>query len=265
MGKDWGKTGYEGYDRTENLKAIAALGSHVKALLYKVDERQNFTDEVFTSVLNQGSDMVSAFAVMYGVNDGCFYASMTVLGINAAVRLVIGLATYCSEDVVTKSTCKVVAGLGWGMIEPVSGNAILASGLESIEHDIYDYAAIGGTTAARDRAAARNERADAEGEHDALVQKLKTRMRVEFTMAILEDLPELVIDVVFAASLDGDEALSFADIALLVFGAVLSLYHIAKCIWTYITFRSILREVKGMTAEQALASVVTDAEEKYGF
>ena len=90
-------------------------------------------------------------------------------------------------------------------------------------------------------------------------------MRVEFTMAILEDLPELVIDVVFAASLDGSEALSFADIALLVFGAVLSLYHIAKCIWTYITFRSILREVKGMTAEQALASVVTDAEEKYGF
>eukprot|EP00729_Bicosta_minor_P027545 gene27545-2412_t len=129
MGKDWDKTGYrKGKDVNENLKAITALGSHVKALLYKVDERQNFTDEVFTSVLNQGSDMVSAFAVMYGVNDGCFYASMIVLGINAAVRLVIGLATYCSDDVETKSTCKVVAGLGWGMIEPVSGNAILASG-----------------------------------------------------------------------------------------------------------------------------------------
>ena len=60
-------------------------------------------------------------------------------------------------------------------------------------------------------------------EHNALRQKLKTRQRVEFTMAILEDFPELVIDIVFAVGLkDTNEALSFADIALFMLGAVLS-------------------------------------------
>ena len=85
-------------------------------------------------------------------------------------------------------------------------------------------------------------------------------------MAILEDFPELVIDIVFAVSLkDSDEALSFADISLFVFGAVLSVYHIAKCIWTFIKFRSILRADATMTAAEALATVETDAEVKYGF
>ena len=60
-------------------------------------------------------------------------------------------------------------------------------------------------------------------------------------MAILEDFPELVIDIVFAVGLkDTNEALSFADIALFVLGAVLSVYHIGKCLWTFVKFRSIL-------------------------
>ena len=84
-------------------------------------------------------------------------------------------------------------------------------------------------------------------------------------MAILEDFPELVIDIVFAVSLkDTDEALSFADIALFVFGAVLSVYHICKCIWTFVKFRSVLAADKVMTADAALATVETDAAIKYG-
>ena len=85
-------------------------------------------------------------------------------------------------------------------------------------------------------------------------------------MAIVEDLPELVIDVVFLVELSGsDESLTEADIALFIFGAVLSIYHISKCIWTYFKFRSILRADKAMTADEALAAVATDAEVKYGF
>ena len=85
-------------------------------------------------------------------------------------------------------------------------------------------------------------------------------------MAILEDLPELVIDIAFAADVaKSGEVLSEADIALFAFGAVLSLYHICKCIWTFVKFRAILRADKAMTAEEAGAAVATDAEEAYGF
>ena len=104
-------------------------------------------------------------------------------------------------------------------------------------------------------------------EHEAFVQTLRTRQRVEFAMAILEDFPELVINIVFATSqgnqLDA-EPLSTADISLLIFGAVLSLYHIGKCIMTYVKFRAILKEADAMTAEQALACVESDAKVKYG-
>ena len=97
------------------------------------------------------------------------------------------------------------------------------------------------------------------------MQKLKTRQRVEFAMAILEDFPELVIDIAFIASLEDTDTLTDADIALFIFGAVLSLYHICKCIWTFVKFRSVLRADKAMTAEMALATIGTDAEESYGF
>ena len=97
------------------------------------------------------------------------------------------------------------------------------------------------------------------------MQKLKTRQRVEFAMAILEDFPELVIDIAFIASLEDTDTLSGADIALFIFGAVLSLYHICKCIWTFVKFRAVLRADKAMTAEMALATIGTDAEESYGF
>eukprot|EP00729_Bicosta_minor_P005619 gene5619-24586_t len=105
--------------------------------------------------------------------------------------------------------------------------------------------------------------------HDAIVQKLKTRQRTEFAMAILEDLPELVIDAVFLADVaksgDEEEALTTADIALFVFGALLSIYHICKCIWTFVKFRAILRADKEMTKDEAMATLATDAEEQYGF
>ena len=103
-------------------------------------------------------------------------------------------------------------------------------------------------------------------EHEAFVQTLRTRQRVEFAMAILEDFPELVINIVFATSqgnqLDQGEVdaepLSTADVSLLIFGAVLSLYHIAKCIMTYVKFRAILKEADAMTGEEALACVESD-------
>ena len=124
MGKDW-KT----FKGDGKLPAFAALTAHLNKRLYRLDESQNFSNEVFDSVLNQASDLVTAFAVMRDVNEGCFYASMAVLAVNALARLIVGLITTCSSDVEITSCCEVITGLVWGMIEPVSGNAILASGV----------------------------------------------------------------------------------------------------------------------------------------
>lgn len=131
MGKDWGKTGYfeEGDDDASRKAAVGALDNHLKVQAWKLDEFQNFTDETFTSLVNQGTDVVTAFAVMKKRNLGCFHASMGVLGFNAVARLGIGLATVCSSDVEVKSCSRVLLGLVWGMVEPVSGNAILSSGV----------------------------------------------------------------------------------------------------------------------------------------
>ena len=93
------------------------------------------------------------------------------------------------------------------------------------------------------------------------MQKLKTRQRVEFTMAVLEDFPELVIDVVFLVM--GAE-LTSSDTALFVFGAVLSMYHIGKCIWTFLKFRSILKADKAMLGDQVEAALKVQTEAQYG-
>ena len=47
--KDWNTflTGTRG----EGIKAIANLGTHLKSKLHQLDEKQNFTDEVFTSFI----------------------------------------------------------------------------------------------------------------------------------------------------------------------------------------------------------------------
>lgn len=122
--KDWKGQGFVGSEQS-----IDALGGHLKHQMRSLDELQNFGDEVFTSVVNQCSDLVTAVFIMKGVNDDCFYASMAVLGTNAVARLGVGLATVCCGDVKMKSCGRVFVGLVWGMIEPVSGNAILASGV----------------------------------------------------------------------------------------------------------------------------------------
>ena len=134
MGKDWKKQGFEWTDEAKqeaHEKSVGALDNHLKHRLWRLDEFQNFTDEVFTSVVNQATDAVSAIFIMRKADDGerFFHASMGVLAVNAVARLGIGLATVCSGEVRTKDGqgWKVGLGLLWGMIEPVSGNAILAS------------------------------------------------------------------------------------------------------------------------------------------
>ena len=148
MGKDWSVQGFfKKDDNAGNKQRIAALDGHLKHQMRSLDELQNFADEVFTSVANQSSDVVSAVFIMKGVNNGAyFYASMAVLGTNAVVRLGIGLATVCSGDVRVKSCGRVLLGLVWGMIEPVSGNAILASGVRARVPDIATVRVLGGSS-----------------------------------------------------------------------------------------------------------------------
>jgi hypothetical protein len=128
MVKQWVDQGFTGKDNGETR--VKALRLNLKMRLLHLDESQNFADEVFTSIVNQGSDLVTAFTIMQRPGTiGCFYASMIVLGVNCVVRLVVGLITACSNDVETKSTTRVLLGLVVGMIEPVSGNALLDSGV----------------------------------------------------------------------------------------------------------------------------------------
>lgn len=129
MGKDWYGKGFDYTNQDDYKKKMGALDNHLKMQAWKLDEFQNFTDETFTSLVNQATDVVTAFAVMKKRNLGCFHASMGVLGFNAVARLGIGLATVCSGDVNVKSCSRVLLGLVWGMVEPVSGNAILSSGV----------------------------------------------------------------------------------------------------------------------------------------
>jgi hypothetical protein len=42
------------------------------------------------------------------------------------------------------------------------------------------------------------------------------------------------------------------------------MYHIAKCIWTFVKFRSILKADKEMTGDQVEAAVKEQEEAQYG-
>ena len=42
------------------------------------------------------------------------------------------------------------------------------------------------------------------------------------------------------------------------------MYHIGKCLWTFVKFRSFLAADKVMSADEALETSRTDAEIKYG-
>jgi hypothetical protein len=233
--------------------------------LLHLDESQNFADEVFTSIVNQGSDLVTAFTIMKRLSPACFHASMIVLGVNCVVRLVVGLITVGRGEVLCKSCIRVLLGLVFGMIEPVSGNALLASGLQPYGRNDPYQQQVYNDPSTNIKTVLNNSNQHLA--HMALVVKLKNRQRVEFTMAVLEDLPELVIDGVFLYILGRttDEELTSADVALFVFSAVLSMYHIAKCIWTFVKFRSILKADKTMTADQAEAAVKVQTDADYGW
>ena len=89
---------------------------------------------------------------------------------------------------------------------------------------------------------------------DTKIAKLRNRQLVDLSMAILEDIPELIIDIIFVSSLEGDDSLTGADIALFVFTILVTLVHISKCIWTYVRYGRIL----GYTANISFADFIQD-------
>ena len=96
-------------------------------------------------------------------------------------------------------------------------------------------------------------------------------MWLDLSMALLEDVPELVIDLVFViyvATEDGiDEAgkMDSTDISLFVISAILSVYHVVKCIWAFLKIRRIIKRSEAMTADEAVAAAGATDEEQYGF
>lgn len=80
-------------------------------------------------------------------------------------------------------------------------------------------------------------------------KKMKGTELVEIVMALFEDLPELAIGISFAASGGLAEA-SQSDISLFVTSQVVSLFHAAKCIWSFWTLRKVIREAKLAKSEK---------------
>lgn len=74
-------------------------------------------------------------------------------------------------------------------------------------------------------------------------KKLNGAEMVEVAMAAFEDIPELILGLIFFAK-GGLAESSDADISLFVTSMVVSIFHASKCFWTWHTLRSIIRESK---------------------
>lgn len=72
-------------------------------------------------------------------------------------------------------------------------------------------------------------------------KRLKGTEVVEVIMAVFEDLPELGLAVVFAKK-GGLKNATNADISLFVTSQVISLFHAAKCFWSFWTLRNVIRD-----------------------
>jgi hypothetical protein len=229
MGKEW--DGFYEKPKDEREHLVKRLNDRIISRLHHLDESQNFADDVFTSLVNQVSDVVFATTVMRQIpqTHHLFVASMVCLGANAVVRLGIGLAAACAVQV--QSFGRLVLGLLWVMIEPVSGGAIIQSSLipgTLVDDDVdWDWEDLLG--------------------FELMITKVKSRMRLDFSMGLLEDIPELAIDVafvvvVFTKDVDDEDTMDGADISLFVLSAILSIYHVVKCFWTFFKIRSAITE-----------------------
>ena len=67
--KDFLNQGYFSGGEAAMKKKFAALNNHLNLQLFLNDESMNFADEVFTSVVNQLSDLVTAFLIMKGTKE----------------------------------------------------------------------------------------------------------------------------------------------------------------------------------------------------
>lgn len=79
-------------------------------------------------------------------------------------------------------------------------------------------------------------------------KKLKGTELVEVVMAVFEDIPEIAVGITFAA-MDGLKQASDADTSLFVTSQVVSLFHAAKCFWSFWTLKTVIRDAK--LAEEA--------------
>lgn len=79
-------------------------------------------------------------------------------------------------------------------------------------------------------------------------KKLKGTELVEVVMAVFEDIPEIAVGVTFAA-MGGLKEASVADTSLFVTSQVVSLFHAAKCFWSFWTLKTVIRDAK--LAEEA--------------
>lgn len=79
-------------------------------------------------------------------------------------------------------------------------------------------------------------------------KKLKGTELVEVVMAVFEDIPEIAVGITFAAR-GGLKQASDADTSLFVTSQVVSLFHAAKCFWSFWTLKTVIRDAK--LAEEA--------------
>ena len=72
---------------------------------------------------------------------------------------------------------------------------------------------------------------------------LKGTEMVEMVMAAGEDIPEIILGIVFAAKGGLDQSTD-ADISLFVTSMAISLFHAGKCFWAYTRLRSVIQKSK---------------------
>lgn len=74
-------------------------------------------------------------------------------------------------------------------------------------------------------------------------KKLKGTEMVELVMAVFEDIPELAVAATFAAK-GGLSGATESDVSLFITSQIISVFHAAKCFWSFWTLRKVIRDSK---------------------
>jgi hypothetical protein len=189
--------------------------------------------DVSTEVANEASDLAFTFAGLQGAAPDLFYASLTVLAASMLIRLAIALQPLFVPSANFSGNPPIDSTKRWtywwgvlvSLIEPLSGAEIIHGSRKSFDTDEQIEAQVDLEMPNHDD----SERSDRAVElrrvkYNATFAQAVTRLRVTVVMLALEDVPELIIDLVFLFRVGG----TVNDSTLFALTLSLTLLHMLR-------------------------------------